>query len=127
GPPPSVRLPHRDRQRMAKAAQAAPVRLPEDLGFGQRGAQALDVRVELRLLRHQSLAEFPAAPCQPQAPDHGRHAFQNDRCDADDEQPDPNPAEVSHSLASPSSIPATGAIATTWSSGARRMTMTPCV
>src|SRR6266550_2024899 len=112
---------------MAKPSQEAAVRLRQDLRIGKCLVQSLDCGLELGLLGLEPRIEEFRASGDAHRQNRRDRAFEHDRNGANDQEPDADPTQVSHSLASPSSIPATGAIATTWSSGERRITITPCV
>src|SRR5256885_8358897 len=114
---------------MAQPSQEACVWLPKDRRFSERLTQPLHVSLQSRLLGREARRKILRAPGDTRAPDSREHHLDDDHNGRHDQQPDPDPAKVgvAHSLASPSSSPATGAIATTWSSGASRITITPCV
>src|SRR5437762_4799153 len=128
-PSPRVRLHQGYRQRMAQPAQEARVWLPKDRCFSERLTQPLYVSLQSRLLGRKARRKIPRVPGNARAPDSREHHLDDDHNGRYDQKPDPDPAEVgvAHSLPSPSSIPATAAIATTWSSGASRITITPWV
>src|SRR5207247_9810270 len=130
-PSPRVRLHQGDRKRMAQPAQEASIRLPQDCRFSERLTQPLYVSMQTRLLGGKARREILRVPGNSRAPHACEHRLGDDHNGRHDQQPDPDPGQVGvgrgHSFPSPSSIPATGAIATTWSSGASRITITPWV
>src|SRR5947209_10466044 len=115
---------------MAQPAQQSAVGLPQDRRLRQRQAQGRNVGLEPSSIDLESLPNHPRATGQAESPKCRDDAFDHDRGQTHDQQPltDDCPVETHvYSLDSLSSIPATGAIATTWSSAERRMTITPCV
>src|SRR6267143_3478222 len=117
---------------MVQCAQDPPVRSPQRLCLFDRPPKPLEVGLDLSPLARDALVERKHPAAHRRAP----HRHQNEFDDHDQpgchEQPDANRPEhrqvdLGHSLASPSSSAPTGAIATTWSSGASRITITPCV
>src|SRR2546430_4103866 len=112
---------------MPQPPQDARIGLPQGVGFRDRGLQALDVGSQVGLLGRHAPAGRARSPCNAHAPEAGQPELEHDGHHGDDQQPDPDPAQVGHSFVSLSSIPATGAIATTWSSAVRRITITPWV
>src|ERR1700730_5714166 len=118
-----------ERERMADPAQDSAVRLPQSLRLLDFKPQRFKGRLHHSPLNREALGEDPGALCQGHAPHQRHHELDADRQAGGDQKSDAHPADrlLGHSLVSPSSRPATGAIATTWSSGAIRMTITPWV
>src|ERR1700730_2543557 len=115
---------------MAQPPQSTSVRLPQPLHLFEGRSQFLDVRIDQALLGLGELSQRASAPRHRKTPHRNQHAFRQHHDDAGHQQPHAEPAKCvygDYSFGSPSSSSATGAMATIWSSGAMRMTITPCV
>src|SRR6266852_8124582 len=117
---------------MVQRAQDPPVGPPQRLCLFDRPHDPLEVGLNLSSLARDAFAEREHSAAHPRAPHRHQHKLGNQYQPGCHQQPDADRPERSqvdlgHSLESPSSSAATGAIATTWSSGASRMTITPCV
>src|ERR1700692_4895149 len=110
---------------MPQPAQDEAERTPEPSRLLQGQAQLFEVRFQQCSLRFQALRERERVPGDSRAPHRRDDSLDDDSQAGHDQQADADPAKSRHSLGSPSSIPATGAMATTWSSGGMRMTITP--
>src|SRR5712692_685665 len=113
---------------MAQPAEDTAIWLPQPSGLLDRQTEPIHIRLDHPALGVNQLGKPSGTRADPYSPHRRQDAFDHDRKSASNQEPYSEPGEVDlHSLGSPSSIAATGAIATTWSSGAMRITITPCV
>src|SRR5467141_2674211 len=116
-------------QRVAQPAQDPAVGPPKGLCLLYRPLEPLDVSLKLGPLARQLPAERLHPPADRQSPHGHQHELDDDGQHACHQQPDADRTQHGHrhSFVSPSSSAATGEIATTGSSAATRMTVTPWV